>query len=100
MAQAPSLPPAFAVVHVPQASRFEVVLDGHRAICDYRQSGDVLELPHTVVPPALEGRGIAAAMVAAALAWARGQGWKVRPTCSYVAAYMRRRPETGDLLAP
>ena len=54
---------------------------------------------HTGVPRPLEGRGIAAQLVATALAWARTQGHKVKPTCSYVAAYMRRHPETQDLLA-
>ena len=61
--------------------------------------GDVLMLHHTEVPEALAGQGVAAALVQAALAWARAEGLKVRPTCSYVAAYMRRHPETQDLLA-
>jgi uncharacterized protein len=68
------------------------------AICAYRQHGQVLVLHHTEVPRALEGQGIAAALVQSALAWARSQGLQVRPTCSYVAAYMRRHPETQDLL--
>jgi predicted GNAT family acetyltransferase len=50
------------------------------------------------VPAALQGRGLAAALVQAALAWARAE--RLRPTCSYVAAYMRRHPDTQDLLAP
>jgi uncharacterized protein len=70
------------------------------ALCSYRQEGDTLVLHHTEVPPALQGQGIAAALVAAALAWARAQGLRVRPSCSYVAAYMRRHPETLDLLEP
>ena len=56
-------------------------------------------MTHTEVPPAFEGRGIAAALVREALAWARAQGLKVWPLCSYVAVYMRRHPETQDLLA-
>jgi predicted GNAT family acetyltransferase len=54
---------------------------------------------HTYVPPSLEGRGIAGALVRAALEHARTAGWRVQPACSYVAAYMRRHPETADLLA-
>ncbi len=53
---------------------------------------------HTYVPSPLEGQGIAATLVAAALAYARHEGLRVRPTCSYVARYMRRHPETLDLL--
>ena len=51
------------------------------------------------MPPAFEGRGVAAALVHATLAWARAEGLRVRPMCSYVTAYMRRHPETQDLLA-
>ena len=94
--------PALAVQHQPEALRFVVQTPQGLALCSYRREhdteGDVLVLHHTAVPAALEGRGIAAALVAAALAWARGEGLRVRPLCSYVAAYMRRHPETQDLL--
>ena len=53
---------------------------------------------HTEVPPALQGLGLAGELVQAVLDWARAQGLQVRPTCSYVAAYMRRHAETQDLL--
>jgi predicted GNAT family acetyltransferase len=87
------------VIHNAAASRFEASPDGHLALCSYRRMGDVLVLHHTEVPDALAGQGVAAALVQAALDWARAEGLKVRPTCSYVAAYMRRHPETQDLLA-
>lgn len=99
--------PAIVVTHRPEASRFEVRLesgprDPHEealAVCAYRRQGDTLLLTHTEVPPAFEGRGIAAALVRAALDWARTERLAVRPLCSYVAVYMRRHPETQDLLA-
>lgn len=91
--------PPLHIVHRPEASRFEAVLPGGVALCAYRREGQVLLMTHTEVPPALEGRGIAAALVQAALAWARAEGLQVRPLCSYVVAYMRRHPETQDLLA-
>lgn len=87
------------VTHEAEAARFVARIGGAVARCDYRRHGGTLDLHHTEVPPALEGRGIAAALVAAALHWARGQGLRVRPTCTYVAAYMRRHHETQDLLA-
>ncbi len=86
------------VSHRPEASRFEVDVPGGPALCVYRRQVDVLLLTHTEVPPALEGRGIAAALVKAALDWARAEGLRVRPLCSYVVTYMRRHPETQDLL--
>ncbi len=87
------------VTHNAAQQRFEARPDGQLALCEYARRGDVLVLHHTEVPPALQGRGIAAQLVAATLAWARDEELKVRPSCSYVAAYMRRHPETQDLLA-
>lgn len=90
-----------AVTHHPEASRFEARLgdDGqHLAVCSYRRVGDTLVLHHTEVPWALQGRGLAGELVQGALDWARAHGLRVRPSCSYVAAYMRRHPETRDLL--
>jgi len=86
------------VTHNPQASRFEAQVGDGLAVCAYRQSGDVLLLTHTEVPPDSEGQGVAAALVRSTLDWARSEGLKVRPVCSYVAAYMRRHPDTRDLL--
>lgn len=86
------------VIHNAEAARFEACPQGHLAVCSYRRQGDVLELHHTEVPAALQGQGVAAALVQAALDWARGQRLRVKPTCSYVAAFMRRHPQTHDLL--
>jgi predicted GNAT family acetyltransferase len=86
------------ITHNPASERFEARLDGHLAECSYRRQGALLVLHHTEVPPAFAGQGVAGALVAAALDWARAEGLRVRPTCSYVAGYMQRRPETQDLL--
>lgn len=58
-----------------------------------------MQIFHTEVPMAFEGRGIAAALVRAAIEYARENGLKVLPACSYVRAYMRRHPEAQSLLA-
>ena len=86
------------VVNNLAASRFETTVDGHLCVCQYRLFGKVLMLVHTGVPSALRGRGIAAALVRAALDHARAKGLKVRPDCSYAATYIERHPETQDLL--
>ena len=83
--------------HIP-TSRFEMTVDGGVAECTYRLQGEVMNIVHTEVPPAAAGQGVAAALVQAALAYARARGHKVRPSCSYVHSYMRRHPETQDLL--
>jgi hypothetical protein len=92
-------PTDFAIVHNTAASRFETTVDGLTCVAAYHRSGDVIDMGHTGVPRALEGRGIAAALVKAALAWVSAEGLKVRPSCSYVRAYMARHPETQALRA-
>jgi hypothetical protein len=90
--------PRLQVRHNEAASRFEAEFGGGVALAAYRRQGGELWLTHTEVPPAWQGRGLAGQVVQAALDWARTEGLKVRPLCSYVAAYMRRHAETHDLL--
>jgi predicted GNAT family acetyltransferase len=87
-----------AIVHNQGAARFEMQVQGHLCIAQYRLIDGVMWLTHTEVPPAIEGRGHAAQLVRAALDHARAHGLKVQPACSYVRAYMRRHPESQDLL--
>lgn len=83
----------------PDGSRFEAMVDGVLALAAYRLEGERICFTHTEVPAALGGRGIGSALIGAALAAARERGLKVVPQCTFVAAYMQRRPETQDLLA-
>ena len=52
---------------------------------------------HTLVPPEIGGRGIAAKLVEALMADALAEGFKVVPECSYVAAAFDKHPEWADL---
>ena len=61
--------------------------------------GPVRVAEHTLVPRAFEGRGVAGQLVAALIADARTQGFRIEPQCSYVAAQFRRHPDWSDLLA-
>ena len=85
--------------HDPARQRFEATLDGHHGRVEYRIDSGVMTIVHTEVDGALEGRGVAAALVGAALEQARREGLKVVPECSYTRSYMERHPETLDLRA-
>jgi predicted GNAT family acetyltransferase len=87
-----------AIEHDVARGRFQAVVDGQSCVCDYRLADGVMLMTHTEVPPGLEGRGIAAALVRAALLHAQAEGLKVRPYCSYVRLYLRRHPEFGALV--
>ena len=88
------------VVHNPAATRFEAHVEGELCRTDYRLADGVMRIVHTEVPYRLEGRGLAAQVVQAALEHARANALKVAPVCGYVRAYMRRHKDTHDLLAP
>lgn len=87
------------ITHRPDLQRFEATVDGLLCRADYELHNGIMAMTHTVVPPALEGRGIAGQLVRSALEWARGQGLRVRPVCSYVVTFLRRHPEWQDLQA-
>ena len=87
------------IEHLPQQHCFQALVDGQRCVASYEMAGTTLTVTHTYVPPALEGRGIAGQLTEAVLQHARSQQLKVRPLCSYARAYMRRHPETLDLIA-
>jgi uncharacterized protein len=87
-----------AINHQPEARRFVADVGGKTAYITYRElDGPLLELDHTYVPREFRGGGIASQLTVRALEYARERGWRVVPSCPFVAAYMERHPEYGDL---
>jgi hypothetical protein len=83
----------------PAKCRFELEIDGALALAEYVLSDGVMVFTHTETPPALQGRGAASRLIHGALLQARDQGLKVRATCSFVVAYLKRHPEFADIEA-
>ena len=54
---------------------------------------------HTFTPPEARGKGIAFKLVEALIADARDQGFKIVPTCPYVAVQFDKHPEWAALRA-
>ena len=80
--------------------RYEAVQDGQvLGYSVYRDLGDAVELPHTVVEPEYGGQGVASAVVRFALDDIRASGRLVIPTCAFVAAYIERHPQYADMVA-
>ena len=84
--------------HDPASGRFSTRLDGHEAELVYRHQRGSMVIDHTGVPEAIGGRGVAGALVKAALDYARAEGLRVVPLCSYAAAYLQRHPEYASLV--
>lgn len=80
------------------AHRFEVNLDGATAFAEYRLKPGQIVLPHTVVPPEFEGKGVASALARYAFGYARDTGLKVVPTCPFMSAWVKKHPEAQDLV--
>lgn len=65
----------------------------------WKARGNARIADHTLVPPEIGGRGVAAALVDALVADAKSEGFTIVPQCSYVEAQFRRHPEWADLRA-
>jgi predicted GNAT family acetyltransferase len=88
------------VRHEAAAQRFAADVDGAVAFLSYRERpGRVLDLDHTFVPPAARGGGIASQLTAHVMRYARDGGYKIVPSCPFVASYIRRHPQYRDLVA-
>lgn len=98
---------SLSISHDRHTHRFEARVDG--ALCELDYTLDkgalgegaaktaVMTITHTGVPAEVGGRGIAGALVQAAMDEARAQGWKVIPACSYAAAWLQRHPGYAEL---
>jgi predicted GNAT family acetyltransferase len=83
----------------PQSSRFEVYADGELAgFADYRRAGENLSFTHTETFSQFTGRGLATALIRAALDEIRERGAGVLPVCSFVRDFIQRNPEYLDLV--
>lgn len=83
-------------------SRFEISVDGEfGGFAEYKVTGKVMALPHTVVEPKFGGKGVGGALVAYALEEARSNGLTVAPYCSFVAKVISKENERyGELVSP
>ena len=89
---------ALDITHNQDSQRFETTIDGHTGYISYQDQGDTLVYDHTIVPSELGGKGVGSALVKHALDHARSHNKKVVPQCSFVATYIKKRPEYADLV--
>ena len=86
------------VIHDEKVDRFEVFESGQIAYLQYDEKEGVLDILHTVVPPQLEGQGIARALTEAAVGYASDEGLKIRPTCAYAKSFFARNRQYQSML--
>ncbi|HIX27491.1 MAG TPA: N-acetyltransferase [Candidatus Barnesiella excrementigallinarum] len=83
------------ITHDSSKGVFETVVEGVRAYVSYRLVDGCLDIEHTIVPPEIGGRGVAAALVKTAYDYALAQGLKPVATCEYAAVWLKRNPQYG-----
>src|SRR4051812_16352806 len=82
------------VVRDEEKSRYEAWSgDTLAGIAEYRERGDRTVFTHTEVDSAFEGKGIARALIAAALDDVVERGRVIVPLCPFVAGYLRKHTE-------
>jgi predicted GNAT family acetyltransferase len=80
--------------------RYEL-LDGGQVVgfADYRDDGETVVFPHTVIDADRRGQGLGAILVRHALDDMRAKGRTIVPACWYVAEFVDQNPEYRDLVA-
>jgi uncharacterized protein len=86
------------IIHDAAKQKFYVIFDGLESHLEYVRNDEVLNLNHTYVPNELRGKGIAGKLVEAAISYVKENKLKIKPTCSYVAEYVRRHKEYEELV--
>lgn len=86
------------ISHNQEKQRFELAVDGNLAVLTYMLHGELITFTHTLVPPAIAGRGIGSKLVETGMNYARDKGLRVRSTCWFVSKYIRHNPQYQDLL--
>lgn len=80
----------YLINHLPERRLFITELDGSIAYVEYCIENGCLDIFHTIVPPPIAGRGVAAALVKRAYEYAAEQGLKPKASCSYAVRWLER----------
>jgi predicted GNAT family acetyltransferase len=82
-----------------ELSRFEVYADGQLAgHASYRIRNGRMSMLRTWTHPEFQRRGLASAVVRAALEWARSRNLEVMPYCGFVSWYIAQNDQYLDLV--
>lgn len=87
------------VSHDSGSHQFVANSNGHSATLKYHiVDRRIWDYYSTFVPPSLRGKGVGQALAKFALNYAKDNQLKIKPTCSFVKAYIDAHPEYKNLL--
>jgi uncharacterized protein len=87
------------VINNRDKNQFELQIEGHQAIIEYKIKKDKIYLISTQVPDALSGQGIGKKLVTGTIDQIETMNLKVVPVCSFIQAWFKRNPDKNNLLA-
>jgi uncharacterized protein len=92
--------PQIEIVRNEQRHRYEALLDSELAgFMTYRLHDGTIELVHTEIDDAFEGKGVGSVFVRDVLDEIRSDGTlRVVPSCPFVAEWIERHPDYADLV--
>lgn len=86
------------ILHDSQNRIFATEVEGYTAFVNYVVENGKLDIRHTIVPPEIEGRGIAGQLVKFAYDYALKHGLQPIATCSYAVVWLQRHPEYNGVI--
>ncbi|MFE4976492.1 GNAT family N-acetyltransferase [Kitasatospora sp. NPDC056651] len=94
-------PSNVAVERADDRNRYEILVDGALAgFTEYRDHDAQRVFFHTEVDEAFAGQGLASRLVREALTDVRATGRRIVPICPYVAEFLLKHEEFGDITDP
>ena len=64
-----------------------------------RRGNSGIAITHTSVDESLKGSGVGKKLLHAAAGWARAEGLKIVPVCSFAKKVMEHNPDYADVLS-
>ena len=80
--------------------RYALDVEGATAVVTYNLVQGGLMVTETLVPIALEGRGIASRLARHVLADVKARGLVILPVCPFIAGYLKKHPEWAEVVHP
>jgi uncharacterized protein len=80
------------VIHDEKKNAFRISFPEGEAYVLYAISSSTIDIYHTDVPLALQNRGIGSMLAKHALQYAHDHSYHVKPSCTFVQAYMKKHP--------
>jgi hypothetical protein len=90
----------FIITDNADLNRYELPVEADVAVVAYNLSPPNLMITETLVPQALEGRGIASRLALHVIEDARSRQLLILPVCPFFSAYFQKHPEHADVVHP